>query len=326
MKEIGGYFELELGKTGNRYHTTPYRLKSGRASLAFVLGILRPVNVYVPYYTCDALLEPLIAAGIPYTFYHINGDLEITSLPVLQPGELIIYINYYDIKRAYAEVLSGIYGDRLIVDCTQSYFLKGNGKAWFFNSTRKFFGVPDGSDLYVPRGYELDEAFARLPVNTNYVTGHLVARLKGDTRTGYQFFKENELLCGIGVGRMSTLTEGLLSSVDFVAAIETRRKNFNYLHQHFGATNLLPIDLTAVSSFYPYLLGRQIDKKTLWENNFYIPVLWADCLSRQTGDVFDTERKIASNLLPVPVDHRYTAADLEPVQQYILNNCLYESN
>lgn len=124
MNEVGGYFELELKQGGATFHQTTYRLKSGRSSLHFIFANVKPAKVYLPYYTCDALLEPAINVGIPYSFYAIDKNLEIRELPVLKDNELIVYVNYFDSKRNYVSQLSDIYTDKLIVDCTQSYFLK----------------------------------------------------------------------------------------------------------------------------------------------------------------------------------------------------------
>ena len=44
-------------------------------------------KVYIPYYTCDVLLEPFRKLGVAYEYYQINANLEIAEKLVLQQGE-----------------------------------------------------------------------------------------------------------------------------------------------------------------------------------------------------------------------------------------------
>ncbi|MEJ7737938.1 MAG: hypothetical protein WKF97_10965 [Chitinophagaceae bacterium] len=312
MKEIGGYFELELKPGVEKFHLTSYRLKSGRSSLHFIFEHVKPSRVYLPYYTCDALLEPAIEYGVPYSFYAIDKNLEIHGLPDLKDNELIVYVNYFDIKRDYVSRLSNFYADKLIVDCTQSFFLKGNDSSWFFNSCRKFFGVPDGSDLYVPAGYDLLHGYDALADNTGFLTDHLIMRFNGDTEKGYPYFKQNEVLNDSALFKMSKLSACLLSHVDFNATIQVRKRNFNYLHDRLKSTNLLDVgdanDPAPV--FYPYLPAQLFEKKKFWDKKLFVPVLWTDCINRKLSDQFQWEEKISNYLLPLPVDHRYGKSDM----------------
>ena len=318
--EIGGYFGLELSGGNRTFHNTPYQLKSGRAALSLLINHLKPNKIYVPFYTCDALLAPLKSLGINYQFYRIDSAFELENMPNLRDGEYIIYVNYYDIMRDYVERLSNFYLDKLIVDCTQSYFTKGNGQSWFFNSSRKFFGVPDGSDLYVPDGYNLDTDYETLNPNVNFLTGHLVSRFNGDTQAGYQCFCENEKINGDGVDKMSVMSARLLSSVNFKKACENRQRNFRFLHQQLGQQNNVVIKdpFSPAPSFYPYLPDRHIDKNNFWQNDVFIPNFWTDCVNREAAEKYPTEVLLSKNLIPIPVDHRYTPADLNQVLTLLL--------
>src|SRR6476661_1734204 len=152
MKPIGGYFELELKKGNSRFHETPYTFKSGRSSLYTILSTTKPACVYIPFYICGVVFESFAMAGVPYKFYSLDKNLEPENLPVMEEDEYFLYVDYFGVKTACVEQLSERFGHRLLVDCTLSFFTVGNGRSWFFNSCRKFFGVPDGSFLYVPAG------------------------------------------------------------------------------------------------------------------------------------------------------------------------------
>src|SRR5262245_20652428 len=139
MNPIGGYFELELAKGNSNYHKGAAAFKSGRSALGYLCTLVQPSLVYVPFYTCDGLLEPLQQLNIPYRFYEIDQAMEPVTLPQLGEREYFVYINYFDVKGETVDRLSEQYADKLIVDCTQAYFMKGNGRSWYFNSCRKFF-------------------------------------------------------------------------------------------------------------------------------------------------------------------------------------------
>ena len=149
MKPIGGFFELELNHSGQEFHRNSNAWWCGRACLNLIIQQLKPTNIYVPFYVCDTLLEPLIENRVEYTFYEIDEVLEIKDLPVLGEGELLVYVNYFGLKEDYVEFLAKNYNEKLVIHNTQAFF-SSQKKAISFNSARKFFGVPDGAYLYAP--------------------------------------------------------------------------------------------------------------------------------------------------------------------------------
>lgn len=311
MKPIGGYFELELQKGRHSYHDTPHVLKSGRSSLHYIFTITKPSLVYIPYYTCDGLLESFTASGVNYRFYEINELLEPVSLPKLKKDELFLYINYFDCKRPYTIKLSEHYGEQLIVDATQAFFMKGNGKSWFFNSCRKFFGVPDGSYLYVPKGKKVDVVTGR---NENYLTDHLIKRFNGHANDGYKPFVENEILCGAEIVGISKISEFLLSNIKYAKVATQRRLNYEYLHESFKQANLLSIKLhrNSVPMCYPLLVKKVPQREFLYAQQLFVPTFWREVPGRVSNG-FETEKSVAQHLLPLPIDHRYGRKDMKTI-------------
>lgn len=309
MKPIGGYFELELNKCSYQYHDTPYLTKSGRCSLLSILGAVKPALVYIPYYTCDSLIEPFVGTGIKYQFYGINELLEPKLLPELKPGEYFLYVNYLDIKREAVTLLSEKYKDKLIVDCTQAFFMKGNGVSWYFNSCRKFFGVPDGSYLYAPEGVQMPGIESR---NEAYITDHLIQRFNGHAQEGYASFQKNEELAGKGLYGMSKLSEYLLSNINYKEVLEKRRANYEYLNDRLTSINLLNAQLCAdnVPIGYPLLLNKYMDRREFFSKNIFIPTYWKDTQDRNIAG-FAFEKDLTDRLYPLPVDHRYSLEDME---------------
>lgn len=313
---IGGFFGLDLPAGPSSYHATPFTFKSGRSAFRCILEHTSAKLVYVPHYTCDSLLEPLVEAGIAYEFYEVDEQLEPKVLPDLEPGALFVYINYFDLKRATVSRLSALYGAQLVVDCTQAFFMKGNGLSWFFNSARKFFGVPDGAYLYTPDGADLVPITLR---NEDYLVMHLIDRFNGRVAEGYAMYQENERIMDTELKAMSLLSERLLSHIDYDAAMLRRRENYHTLHTVFGNHNLYDAVLHpfSVPMSYPLLAANIADKRVLAGLNLFIPTLWADVLNRVNEQ--DTwECRFTQSLLPLPIDHRYGEADMQRLSVNVL--------
>ncbi|WP_127127372.1 hypothetical protein [Pseudoflavitalea rhizosphaerae] len=308
MTPIGGYFGLELQEGPNKYHNTSLTFKTGRASLHFILSFLKPDLVYIPFYTCGRILESFEMARVRYLFYAVDENLEPFNLPYLNNNEFFVYINYLDLKRPFVEKLSERYGNRLIVDCSQAFFMKGNGRSWFFNSCRKFFGVPDGSYLYTPS--DQSPEFSG-PANTKYEVTHLLKRFNGFVEEGYPFYVESELRTGAELEKMSRLTTCLLSWVDYEMVAEMRLSNYHRLHNAFWSFHLFR-DASigeGVPMMYPLFPRMNINRKLLNEKKIFLPAFWEEVIERK-GRGYEWERSLSSRLLPLPVDHRYTSVDM----------------
>ena len=146
MKDaIGGYFELELSHMDGFPHDDGALLNSGRNALEYVLRSLPNVRMlWVPYYTCKVILEPLEKLNVEYSFYHIDSRLELDRTIDLQNGECLLYTNYFGIKDEYVRTLAKRYGSSLIVDNAQAWFAEPIEGVSTIYSPRKYVGVPDG--------------------------------------------------------------------------------------------------------------------------------------------------------------------------------------
>jgi hypothetical protein len=315
MKPIGGFFELEnIRKREMPFlHQDAISLSSGRASLNFILKTLRPSLVYVPFYTCNALLQPIWLNNIAYEFYPINEHLEPAGGIELQDGQYLIYINYFGIKSAAVENLISKFGNKLIVDNSQAFFEPEHRGIFSFNSARKFFGVPDGSFFYSP--VRVAETFEE---NENYSTNHLINRALGNFETAYKEFQDYGQTISCEVRKISTLAHKILKTIDYERVAEIRKRNYLYLQDQLGIYNRMDsyLDSKKVPLCYPLLPDRFMDKKKFYENGIYIPTFWEDVVERD-GSRFQFEKKLSRALLPLPVDHRYNEKDLGRVSQFV---------
>ena len=313
MKGIGGFFELEIPHGGSLPHPRATALSTGRACLMVILDQLRPKRVYVPFYTCDATLEPFSQLGIETLSYGLDESLFPDHLPVLERGEYLLWTDYFGICGAHTERLKQEFGVCLLIDDTHNFFCEGHAGHWSFTSARKYFGVPDGAFLYSPHAVEL----AATRFSGVSITHNLLRRL-GRLEEGYTAFQAYERSLDCTVHRISTVSEGLLRGVDFDRVARTRRVNFAFLHKALGRHNLLPVSLTEQVPFcYPYLPPRPVDRAELHTRGFFIPRFWPD-IERRTQVGYSLERNFSAHLLPLPIDHRYAPADLAGLVEHLM--------
>lgn len=311
MEPIGGYFSLEL-PIHEEYHKDAIKLNTGRNCLEYILRCRHYKKVYIPYYTCDVILEPFHKLGIDYAFYHINQDFEIADDIHPQMDEAILYTNYYGLKQRYVEKLAEKYGQQLIVDNTQAFYAKPIDGIDTFYTCRKFFGVPDGAYLYtdklLDKELEQDYSYERM--------SFLLKRLDLGAEAGYADFREqSHLLVGQSIKRMSKLTERLMQSIDYQWVAKRRRENSELLHQSLEGSNKYHVHLPseAVPMIYPYLVPVQNLRNKLINNKIFIARYWPSILEWCKKD--DWEYNLAENLVCIPVDQRYGEEDLK----YILS-------
>ena len=71
---IGGFFELELNEFSSVFHDDAIAVNSGRNALEYILRVNEYKKIYLPYYTCDVTLEPIVRLNVEYGFYYLNKD------------------------------------------------------------------------------------------------------------------------------------------------------------------------------------------------------------------------------------------------------------
>lgn len=312
QKPIGGFFELERSGLNNKYHSNAKGLSNGRACLNVILRHSKVKTIYVPYYCCNTLLTAIYENNLEINFYSINENFEAAHLPKLKPDELFIYINYFGIKREYSKYLVEYYGGQIIIDNTHDYFWKGYTLGSSFNSSRKYFGVPDGAYLYT--NIEISD---QIPRNINFITDHLVQRLDGKQQESFQSFQKNELLQNCIPFRISKFSEEVLEGINYDLIAEKRRMNYKIYHQELEGRNELDnisIADETVPFCYPFMTAGLIDLSFFYNNNVYIPIFWKEVIDRK-GEGFHWEKKISQQILPLPIDHRYNEEQLK----YVIN-------
>lgn len=313
MDAIGGYFSLEL-PLREEHHKNAIRLNTGRNCLEYILRARGYKKVYIPYYTCEVILEPFKKLNIPYEFYYIDIHFEIRDRFTLKADEALLYTNYFGLKQRYVEQLAEKMGERLIVDNTQAFYAKPIAGIDTFYTCRKFFGVADGAYLYTDK--LLDEEFVQ-DESYDRMT-HLLKRIDLSAEQGFaDFRKVDDGLDNQPIRKMSKLSQRIMQSIDYEAAAKKRRENYQMIHDILGEENnvLLPLDEDAVPMVYPFLAPIKGLREKLIDNKVYVARYWPNVLDWTNEK--DIEYLLAYQMQPLPIDQRYGREDMERILKII---------
>ena len=318
MNPIGGYFELaDYCECGVFPHHKGHLLNTGRNALEFILrSIGRVRRVYLPYFTCEVVLEPLKRLSIPWSFYTIDLSFEMVDRIELGEDEYLIANNYFGLKDAYICSLASIYGDRLIVDCAQAFFAEPLPGIKSFYSCRKFVGVADGGVAYV--GAPVD-CVDYPEDSTSDHDGHLYTRKELGAEAGFKEFQENELkLDNQPIRSMSVKTKEILAHIDYELVVNRRRANWQYLHSRLKGRNHLSLpdlDSFACPMVYPFMIedGERIRRKLIG-GNVFVAKYWPNVMD---DGIHKTEFLLSNQIVSIPCDQRYQEEDMERIVELL---------
>ena len=314
---IGGYFGLELTYRGEIPHAGAAAFQSARAAFLALLREVRPSRVWMPWFICDSMLEPLRMAGVPFGRYSLDESLSIDAGLVPARDEWVLYVNYFGLRDAYCRsLLERFDPSQVIIDNAQSFYSEALGAGATLYSPRKFFGVPDGGLLVTSRAVRPPQvedtgSLARCR--------HLLLRTAADAEAGYAAFTEAEATFVQQEPRaLSKLTRALMQSIDYARVRDRRRRNFERLHAELCATNELQIELgdSATPMCYPYRTRDLGLRARLSTSRIYVPTYWPEVVRADAG-VPTSQRDLASTLVPLPCDQRYSVRDMETILEVV---------
>lgn len=307
IKAIGGYFELELPHY-SELHAGAIALNSGRLCLEYILRCRRFHKVYVPYFTCKSVVEPLLKLGIPYKFYHIDKNYKIIDHLDIGDGEALLYTNYWGLQNEYCMQLACKYKHQLLLDYSQAFFSKPLLGIDTFYSCKKNFGVPDGGYLYTGAEadfeIEQDESYTRID--------SLVKRIDLSPEAGFADFHKIKFR-DMPIRRMSKFTKRMMQSIDYGVVAQRRLDNYNFLCSYLGGRQL---NYGEVPMIYPYVSeqGQELRKKLI-ANRVFVAKYWPNVDEWAGAEA--TETWMANHILPLPIDQRYDEKDMERIVKII---------
>lgn len=318
---IGGYFELELRK-GQTPYPQASAFNSARAAFRALVQARAPRRIHLPYYICNVLEQALQGLEVELCRYGLDADLSLAAPPGLTSDEALLYVDYFGLKGDYVrQVLAPRYGYQLIVDNSQALFSDALPDIATIYSPRKFVGVADGGWLVngpavlptPPQGTSLDRF------------GALLGRLEQAAEHHYVDYQANEAsLTRQGVMAMSTSTARVLDSIDYAQVKERRGNNLNVLRQHLDTFNSFRYwpDAIVPALCYPLLLDSASAagslRQHLLEQAIYVPCYWRELIDNPATPPM--ERHLAECLLPLPLDQRYDAKDMQRLADAVITH------
>lgn len=318
-KSIGGYFELELSTTKTLFHKGGFYFNSGRNSLRFILDCTEFKKIYIPYYTCDAVLEPITEYGLDFEFYYLDQNFYPILDGDLQNSDVLLYTNYFGVNSSNVERVIIDYRN-CIIDNSQSFFDNPLEDIYTFYSPRKFFGVPDGGIAYTAKGEALYNSLNR---GTSYARfSHLLKRIDLGAEAGYNDFRINDESVGDEpLMKMSALSKALLECVNYEVVRKKRNENFNYLHAVLKEVNELA-DFIEESMLqmqcpmvYPFLkTGNSGVRNKLQNQKVFTAQYWPNVPEwLGSGEIACNEMHWYDNLIALPIDQRYGLGEMKKI-------------
>lgn len=309
MKEIGGYIEFDT-YTGEMLHEDGIKLNCGRNALAYLLKSKKIQKLLMPKFMCDSCDKVLRENEVTITYYSVGLDFKPIDI-CLKKDEWIYIVNYYG-QLSENEIMR--FGENVILDNAQSYFSDPIQGVDTIYTCRKFFGVSDGAILYtdtkLKEKLSQDESFDRM----NFLLG----RYERSASEFYGEYVENNHFFGSQpIKTMSKLTENLLHGVDYKKVKDVRTANFAYLHESLSEINKLSLNVPEGAFMYPlYIENGERIRKQLQIKKIFIPVLWPAVFKICKEN--DLEYAMAKNILPLPVDQRYSKEDMGYIVEEIM--------
>lgn len=305
---IGGFFELECGKTPLYYKDGVY-LNICRSALRYLIRALGIKRIHVPVYTCHVVYDAIRQEGCETLFYSLDSNLMPTK--EFSKEDFIIYNNYFGCTGSKVKELAAIYPN-LIVDNAQAFYSQPDCRAAIY-SPRKFFGLPDGGIL---RGKDIPSL--ELEQGHSFdVSSHLLKRHDYGAQAGYQDFCENDnALEEYPLERMSKLTKALMGNIDYENVRIQRLANFRYLQKYLLTAFPLSMASDDVPMVYPLMIenGSELRDKLI-RNGIFCARYWPNVLNE--SHISNIEYDFTMNVVPIPIDQRYGIEEMERVIEII---------
>lgn len=311
-KEYGGFIEFEYFH-GREYHENAVSLNSGRFCVEYLIRAKKIKKIWLPYFMCSSVRNLCVRMGVETEFYHIDKRFFPTVRRKFSEREFLYIVNFYgqlsddDILEMKAQ-----YGN-IIIDNAQAFFCKPLDGIDTAYTCRKFFGVADGAYLYTDvrlnEELEYDLSYNRMDF--------LFGRQEKTANEFYpQYVANNEIFANESLKRMSRATQNIMRGIDYDFVKCCRTENFMYLYKKFGTLNKLKLIVPEGAFMYPlYIENGAAVRKELQSRQIYVPILWPDVFEICTED--ETEYDMAKNILPLPVDQRYTVQDMEYIAREV---------
>lgn len=123
---------------------------------------------------------------------------------------------------------------------------------------------------------------------------------------------------------MEKKTRAFLEYVDWNSIKKVRIQNFRILHKILKKDNQINLDFESETPYiYPLLTEQTNLREYLIKNKIYVPQWWKEVLRCNKSSEY--EKMLAVNLIPLPIDQRYSSKDMEQMASIILDGGIKKS-
>lgn len=318
--EYGGCLSIELNDNAELFaqydNAKIARYNCGRNAIAAVALSIKPKKVWIPYYNCFVIRDTLLKYGINVEMYNIDENYN-PIIDEVKQDEWVVYVNYFGIisDKQLNDIVSRF--ERVIFDNTQALFAKPLFHDNCFNvySPRKFVGVADGAYVVWDNSYEISEDY---PIDVSWErAGFLFKCAELGSNAAYSDCQQGKISFDDGIKQMSKLTRMMLGAIDYNRVEQIRTRNYQILHSKLSKINILSPPFDADAPFvYPLLIEKEGLRSALVKNHIYVSQWWLYLLQEVPQD--SVEARLTNYLLPIPLDQRCSAEDIEKLAEIIL--------
>ncbi|MFW2542761.1 hypothetical protein ACN2XU_08975 [Primorskyibacter sp. 2E107] len=288
---------------------------NARSGFAHILQCLAPRRIWLPAYCCADMAEatraPLIYGGDDT----LTPDVDALD-EALRPGDLVLGLNHFGRPNANLAALARSRPDvTWVEDCAQA--ADTGATPWAdlrLFSPRKLLAVPDGGILVDARG--LLPAPRQRPAATARLrhAGLMRAADPQDRNNAawYAAFQRAEAAMTVSDHAMSAHTRNILQGTRADALIAARRANYARLHAHLSDLALWP---DPAPKWTPLGFPIRVPDAAalgagLARERIFAPRHWPRLV---TNNPPPSEAMLQKQLLTLPCDQRYGAADMDRI-------------
>jgi len=94
-KQIGDYHGLELPFLDSKLDQGTVRTNSARSAIKVILKAINAKKIWLPAYTCDAVVEAVKNLDIAFEYYQISPTFDVDAAVRLGKGEYILIVLWY---------------------------------------------------------------------------------------------------------------------------------------------------------------------------------------------------------------------------------------
>jgi hypothetical protein len=315
-------------------------LSSGRDALRLALGVgLRERGwrrLWVPEYYCQDVVAALVLPGLELRPYPDHPLRDMPDLPDARPGDAILLVNYFGLRRAVASPRPD--GVDIIEDHSHdptSPWAASSTADFCVASLRKTIAIPDGGVLWSPLGHLLPPDPRPTTQRTGAAATKLIAMiLKAMYLDGLPIEKaEYRALAQRGerdlaVPRPSSISpvaRAILHSFPVDSWRRARATNHAVLTSMIAGVAWARVVSPVLDDAVPFSCILVVDsarlrervRRRLGEANVYPAVLWP--LEQTVLPVGDEARELSRHLLSIHCDGRYSAPDMDRVGEILIS-------